>query len=108
MVHDMSWLAWHGIWFGLVGMAWYVVLPNGHGMVYGMAWRAWHAKRYSLWTWYGIWFGLARMLWYMVCLAGIAWCMVRPDDAWNSIAWQVWHMVWPGRHGMEYGIAWWA
>ena len=32
--------AWHSIWYSLVGMAWYIEWPGGHGMVYGMAWWA--------------------------------------------------------------------
>ena len=33
----------YGIWYGLVGMAWYVVGSDGHGMAYG------------------IWYGMAGM-----------------------------------------------
>ena len=111
---------WHGIWYGLLGMAWYVVWPGGHGRTYGMAWRTWH----------GIWYGLADMALYMVCplghgmvygmaWEGIAWYMVLPGLTWHDIwyglsgmAWyMLWphgHMVWPGGHGMVYGMAWWA
>ena len=38
----------HGVWYGLMGMAWYMVWPIGYGMVYGMAWWAWHGMWYSL------------------------------------------------------------
>ena len=36
--------AWHGIWYGLAGMALFMVWPGGHGMVFGMAWEgmAWY------------------------------------------------------------------
>ena len=56
-------------------MLWYVVWPDGHGMVYGMmAWRAWHSILYSLamhgmvygiawWAWHGIRFGIVVMAW---------------------------------------------
>ena len=27
-------LVWHGIWYGQMGMAWYVVWPDGHGKVW--------------------------------------------------------------------------
>ena len=37
MVYDMALWAWHGLCSGLVGMAWYVVLLGGPGMVYGMS-----------------------------------------------------------------------
>ena len=38
MVYGMDWRAWHGICYGLAGMTWYMVWPDGHEMVYGMAW----------------------------------------------------------------------
>ena len=37
MVYGMVWRTWRGILHGLAGIAWYMVLPGGHGMVYGMA-----------------------------------------------------------------------
>ena len=44
MVYGMACRAWHGIWYGLEGMAGYMagmtlymVWPGGHGMIYGMA-----------------------------------------------------------------------
>ena len=47
MVHGMALRAWHGICYGFVSMACYMVLldgpgmiygyPGGHGMVYGIA-----------------------------------------------------------------------
>ena len=70
MVFGMAWGVWHGIryylgrwhdiWYGLVGMTWYMLWPDahmvltgGHGMVYGMAWLA-----------YGI--AWRVMAWFMV------------------------------------------
>ena len=46
MVYGMVWQC----------MAWYMVWPGGHGIVYDMAWRAWHGIRY----------GSMGMVWYMV------------------------------------------
>ena len=71
MVYGMAWegmtwymvllgYSWHDIWYGLVGMTWYMLWPDGHmvwsgghGMVYGMAWLA-----------YGI--ALRVMAWFAV------------------------------------------
>ena len=55
-------------------MAWYMVLPGGHGRIYSMAWH-------------GIWHCLAR---YRM-VYGVAW-------------WDDMYMVWPGPHGMVYGM----
>ena len=55
MVYDMALRAWHGLCSGLVGMAWYVVLLGGPGMVYGYV------------------------------FAGMAWCMVLPGEVWDCI-----------------------
>ena len=90
MAYGLSWLACHGIWNGLVGMAWYVIWPDGHDIVYGIAWRAWYGERYGL--------------------EGMAQYMVWPDDAWHGI-WYILvgmacYMVWLGGHGMAYGMAW--
>ena len=60
-------------------------------MVYGIAWRAWQ----------DIWYGLAGMAWYMV-LPGEVW-----DGIWCGLADDM-YMVWPDRHVMVYGTAWWA
>ena len=30
MFYGMTWRACHGLWYGLVGMAWYIVWPGGH------------------------------------------------------------------------------
>ena len=37
MVYVMAWRAWHRMWYGLVGIIWYILRLGGHGMVYGMA-----------------------------------------------------------------------
>ena len=39
MVYDIAWQA--GMVYGMArsGMAWYIVWPSGHGMVYDKAWR---------------------------------------------------------------------
>ena len=42
MVYGMAYQAWHGILYGLEGMAAYMVCPGKHVIVYGMAWQAWH------------------------------------------------------------------
>ena len=58
VVYGVAWPgnAWHGIRYGIVGKAWYMVRPDGHHMVYGMA----------LWIWRGIRHGLAGIPWYML------------------------------------------
>ena len=61
-------------------MSWYMVKPNGHGMVYGMALRAWHG------AWYGIWYSLVDMARYMVSVVGVAF----------GLAVRVWHGIWYG------------
>ena len=111
---------WHGIWYGLAGITWYMVWPTGHGMVHDMAWQAWHC------LWYGL-AGMARYLiwpgraWRCICyylgrhgmIYGITW------RAWHGIRNgltgktyglldMAWYMIWPGRHGMVYGTAWWV
>ena len=46
MIYSMGWQAlfgilawpgwaWHGIWYGLAGITWYILWPGGHHMVYG-------------------------------------------------------------------------
>ena len=73
--HSLSWLARHGIYYGMMGMAWYVVWPDGHGMVWpgghgmgkGMAWRVWHS----------IWYDLEGMSWFMVWSGGHGIVQVR-------------------------------
>ena len=50
MVYGMSWLAWHGIWYWVLGMAWYALRSA----------EAWH----------GIWYVLADIAWYIVWPAG--------------------------------------
>ena len=83
MVYAVAWWAWCGIWMCLAGLAWYMVCPCGHGMVYGILARywiaygvAWQDDMYMVWTGghgmvYGmvyrachdIWCGLAGMEW---------------------------------------------
>ena len=78
MVFGMAWegiacytvLPWHDIWYGLMGMAWYVLWPDGHmvwtdrhGMVYGMAWLA-YGMVWQVMAW--LWYDLSFMALYMV------------------------------------------
>ena len=49
MLYSIALRAWHGIWFGLASMLWYMVWSGGHRIVYGMAWRASH----DTWLWPG-------------------------------------------------------
>ena len=42
MVYGMVWRIYHGIWYGLTGMAWYITWSGGHSMVYSMV------RRYSM------------------------------------------------------------
>ena len=63
MVYGMAWWAWHGIWYGLVGITGHGLAR--HSMVYGMAWlygMAWHGIVYcKAWRiWYGM---LYDMVW---------------------------------------------
>ena len=63
------------------GIAWYMAWQcMAYGLVYGIAWRAWH----------GIGYGIVGMAWYMV----------RPGGH------SIWYIVWPGMHGMLYGMVW--
>ena len=68
-------------------MAWFMQWLSGHGMVYSIAWRAWHGIWYVLVAWHGIGYCLARY--------GTAYGVAWQDDM---------YMVWPGRHGMVYGM----
>ena len=54
MVYSMAWRVCHDIWYSLMGMAWYMVWPNGHGMGHGMV----------------LWYSLVDMAWYMVTVDG--------------------------------------
>ena len=72
------------LWCSLVGMAWYMVMVSGPGMVYGMFLRALH----------GIWYCLARY--------GIAY-----GAAWQDHMYMVWpggYMIWSIGHVMIYGV----
>ena len=79
----MAWQARHGtkhsIWYGLAGMAWYIVRLGGQGMVYGMAW----------WARLDIWYGLAAMAWYTL---------------WPGGHHMVYGMAWRTSHGIWYGL----
>ena len=48
----MAWGQLHGIFYGLAGMEWYMIWPDGHGMVYNMTLQAW------LGAWFGLWYSL--------------------------------------------------
>ena len=50
MVYDMAWRASHGVRYGLVGLAWYIVWPGAHRLV--------------------LWYGLVGLVWDMVWPCG--------------------------------------
>ena len=85
-------------------MAWYVVWPDGHGMVYGMVWWAWHEKDMAWQAWHSIRYGLM--------MHGIAWCMVWPGRPrmLYSMALRASHGLWYGLAGISWYmvLAWWA
>ena len=64
---------WHGIWYGLVGMAWYMAWPGVHGMVYGMELWAWNGIYIKVWRASHIVCGMTYMEWNATScgLAGI-------------------------------------
>ena len=105
-----AWPAWHGIWYVLVGLAWYMVCPGGPGMVYGIAWRGmgWYM------VWPGgmtcIWYGLSGMALYMVwysgygMIYGVTWRAWH--DKWYGLVGVGWYMVLPGEYRMVDGVAW--
>ena len=82
----------------ITDMAWYMVWPGGHGMVYGMAWRAWQDR----------WYGLADMSWYMVWPGrhGIVYDMAWRawHGIWYGLAGKAWYMVWPGVYGIVHDM----
>ena len=107
MIYGVVGRAWHGKWYGLVGIAsylywtceveghWHVICyclveygmvgPVGHDIVYLMAWLG--MERYIAWH----------------CLHGMVYGM-----AWRGMTW---HIVWPGGQGIVYdevcrGMAW--
>ena len=82
MVYSMAWRVCHDIWYGLMGMAWYMVWPYGHGMGYGMV----------------LWYSLVDMAWYMVIVGG--------HGIWCGLSGMAWYKVWLGILGMVYGLAW--
>ena len=93
MVYGMVCRAWHGILYGLEGIAVYMVWPGGHGMVYGITWRGmgWYM------AWPGgmkcTWYGLAGMALYMVWSSGHGMACWAPHGI--VLAWQIveWYML---------------
>ena len=77
-------------------MAWYMVWPDGHGMLYGMTWMACHGLWYDLAGMQSIWYDLAGMVY------GMAWCAWL--GIWYGLAGIVWCTVWPDRHCMVHGV----
>ena len=69
-------------------MAWNMIWPGKHGMVYDRALRAWH----------GICSGLVGMAWYMVLLGGP--CMVY------GMSLQAWHVYGIAWRGMDLHMVW--
>ena len=63
MLYGMTWRACHGSWYGLAGMAWYILRPGGHEGY--MVPPSGHGTGY----------GLVHMVWYMVWLCRH--CMVH-------------------------------
>ena len=94
MVYSLAWPgnAWHGIWYGLAGMAWYMAKPG----------FAWHDIRY----------GIVDMAWYMVrpglrasyFIYGTTWR--AGHGTWYDLEGMSWFIVWLGGHGMVYSMAW--
>ena len=87
MMYGLAWRACYGIWYGLAGLAWYIVwLLASHGIMvwpgelsigYGLALRVSPSK---------VWPGGHRMVY------GMAWRVPRG----------IW--LWPDRQGMGLGI----
>ena len=58
-------------------MAWCMIWPGGHGMIYGMAWRPWHGICYGLVgiTWYMLWPGeVCHGMWKVIELHALRHC----------------------------------
>ena len=72
-------------------MAWYMVWPDGHGMVYGMVYK--HGMGHGVVLWYS----LVDMAWYMVTVCG--------HVIWYGLSGMAWYMIWLGVPGMVYGLA---
>ena len=108
-------MAWHVIWYGLAGIAWYImawqasrsiwyglagealglalymVWPDGHSMIYDMAWRPWQGIRYGLAgiTWYMVWLGGHRMV-YGIAWQGISWHVERQSiTCFKALPWAI-------------------
>ena len=80
----MAWRASHGVWYGLAGLALYIVWSGGHCMV--------------------LWYVLA---WDMVWPCGHRMVQYGGHRMVYGIAWRASHgmLLWPGRQGMGLGIA---
>ena len=110
VVYGMVLRAPHGIWYGLAGLAWYIVWFGGLRMVYSMAWRALHGISCGLTgiAWYsmawralhGIWYGLAGIIWLWPGRQGMGLGIV------NSLAWRAWHGIWYGLAGKNWCMVW--
>ena len=82
MVYSMAWRVWHGIWYGLTGIACYMVWPYRHGMGHGMV----------------LWNSLVDMAWYMVMVCG--------HGIWYGLSGMARYILWLGVPGMVYRLAW--
>ena len=102
MLYGMIWRTYHGIWYGLAGMAWYMACSDGHSMVYGMAWRAWHGMYmirpggHGMFIWYDLEAGHGfcwrySMTWRACSVYG------HPSghDIWYGLVCMASYMVWP-------------
>ena len=90
----MAWRPSHGLWYGLVGIAWYMIM----------------ACQTRCGAWHSIWYGLVGIAWYMVWPGGQRMvygkaCWAR-HDIWYGLVTMAWYMLWPGWHHMVYGMAW--
>ena len=110
-------MVWPGgmtcIWYGLAGMAWYMVWSSRHDMVCGVVWRAWHGIWYRLVASYGtcICIGLKRCgMVYVILWWGTAWYMVWPlgHDMVYRMVWRgmARYMIWHCGHGMAWYLVW--
>ena len=65
------------MWYGLVGMARYMVWSSGRSMVYGVVWQARHGM--ARWASHGI---------YVLAWRGVAWHMLLSGGVWHGMACQ--------------------
>ena len=57
-------------------------------------------------AWHGIWYDLAGMVRCMVWPGGHGICYgLARHGIWYGLAGKAWEKVWPGRHGIAYGMA---